>query len=79
MGKPIWGWDDEYGDDVVAIQHAKGATEEEERGDYRMVQMMHENGKGKNEGMEHLRVPSQDKDQPILTETHPINTGFIYI
>jgi hypothetical protein len=74
MAKQIW-LDDEYGDDVVAIQHAKGASKEEEIGDYRIVQMMHKNDnrrkrmKGTPESP--LSIPLQGQGQINLDRNSP--------
>jgi hypothetical protein len=38
-------WHDEHVDPVVVTQHTEGASEVEERNNYRIVSMMEENGR----------------------------------
>jgi hypothetical protein len=42
----MWKQDDEHEDAVVPVQHATGASEEEQRDYYIMVKTPQENGKG---------------------------------
>jgi hypothetical protein len=42
---------------MVGIQHAKAISEEEEKDDYRMIQMKQEMVESKTEKKEHLEAP----------------------
>jgi hypothetical protein len=62
VDKREWGWDSDYGNDVVSIQHAKGTGGDD---DERKVQMTKENGSRLTGGKEHfgpLCIPHQDVD-----------------
>lgn len=39
MAKQVWRWGDKYDDYVVSVQQAKGASEEGERADWRIMKM----------------------------------------
>jgi hypothetical protein len=52
--------------DVVGVQHAKGASWEEERDDNRDDKMKHESGRRVDNGKENLRAPSAS---PVRTWT----------
>jgi hypothetical protein len=55
---------------VVGVQHAKGASWEEERDDNRDNEMKDESGRVLADGKENMRAlsasPRQDADQPTL-------------
>jgi hypothetical protein len=44
----------ECGDDILDVLHAKGTSEEDERGDCRMVKISHETDRRQDDGKENL-------------------------
>jgi hypothetical protein len=69
-GKSRWARNSDYGNDgvdVVGVQHAKGASWEEERDDNRDNEMKDESGRVSANGKEIMRAPFAS---PVRTRTN---------
>jgi hypothetical protein len=60
-------WYGEHGDDVIGVQHTKGASKEDERNDFRYS--MHENGRRKDDRKETISS-SLTSFLPFLYPSH---------
>jgi hypothetical protein len=64
-----------YGYYIIDVQHAKRTSEEDERGECRMVKMSHETKRRQDDGKENLGAPFVSSPRICGPRNHDENIG----